>query len=179
MSAAKSMLRKHIRELTAAHDSHARLVASERLCKVLESTSHFKAAHTVLLYHSLPDEPDTRALLDKWYRQKQILLPVIMGGGLELRQYTGPDCLRQEPLFHIEEPQGPPFVDFGQVELVIVPGMAFGRQGQRLGRGKGYYDKLLPKLPHAHLIGYCFPWQIVDDIPEEPHDSRVHQVLSI
>ncbi|MDO4949939.1 MAG: 5-formyltetrahydrofolate cyclo-ligase [Bacteroidales bacterium] len=177
MNQQKSLLRKHIRELTAAHDSHARLVASETLCKALEDNLQFKAAHTVLLYHSLPDEPDTRAILDKWHRGKRILLPVIRGSELELREYTGPDCLRQEPLFHIEEPQGPPFADFDQVELAIVPGMAFGRQGQRLGRGKGYYDKLLPQLTQAHLIGYCFPWQIVDDIPEEPHDRRVNQVL--
>ncbi len=173
----KILLRKSIRELTAAHDNHLRMACSEKLCRALEETIQFKAAHTVLLYYSLPDEPDTHAFIEKWYRGKTILLPVIIGNELELRQYTGPDCLHEDPLFHVEEPRGVSITDFSQVELAIVPGMAFSRQGQRLGRGKGYYDRLLPRLPHAYLMGFCFPWQIVDDIPEEPHDHRMHQIL--
>lgn len=134
------------------------------------------AAHTVLLYHSLPDEVDTHDFIRRWAGQKRILLPVVKGEDLELRPYTGDNCLA-EGAFHIDEPTGPAFTDYVAIDLAIIPGVAFDRQGNRLGRGKGYYDRLLPRLENTYKIGLCFPCQLVDRIPAEAHDVKMDEVL--
>jgi len=61
---------------------------------------------------------------------------------------------------------------------VIVPGVAFDSQCHRLGRGKGFYDRLLPQIPHAVKIGVCFDHQIVEELPSEPHDVLMDLVIS-
>lgn len=126
------------------------------------------------MYYSLGDEVQTHAFVEKWHASKRILLPVVRGDELELRHYTGKACL-QEGAFHIEEPTGEPFTDYDEIELAVVPGMAFDRQGNRLGRGKGYYDKLLPKL-RSYNIGICFRFQAQEAIPAEPFDRRMDEV---
>ena len=55
--------------------------------------------------------------------------------------------------------------------------MAFDRKGHRLGRGKGYYDRLLPLLPSARLVGLCFPFQVVASVPHEAHDAEVRPFM--
>jgi len=78
------------------------------------------------------------------------------------------------------EPSGELFTDFDRITLAIIPGMAFDHQGNRLGRGKGYYDRLLPQLSHAYKLGLCFPFQLLtEEIPHEPHDCRMDEVFSI
>ena len=75
-----------------------------------------------------------------------------------------------------EEPTGENFTDFEEIELGIIPGVSFDRQGNRLGRGKGYYDKLLPLLPHSYNIGICYRFQAREEIPCEPFDRRMEEV---
>lgn len=99
--------------------------------------------HIVLLYYSLKDEVDTHEFVRKWSREKRILLPVVVGDDLELRVYTGPEDLATGS-YGIEEPTGELFTDYAAIDFVAVPGVAFDNAGNRLGRGKGYYDRLLP-----------------------------------
>ena len=135
----------------------------------------WQEARTVLLYHSLPDEPDTHAFVRQWAGKKRILLPVVVGDDLELRVYTDDGSLRTGA-FHIAEPTGKAFTDYAAIDLAIVPGVAFDREGNRLGRGKGYYDRLLPRLK-AYKIGLCFPFQLVESIPAEAHDVRMDEII--
>lgn len=132
---------------------------------------------TVLLYHSLPDEVETHQLIQALAAEgKKVLLPTIAGTELELHEYTCGDSLSTSNLFGIKESQGPLFTSYPQIDLAIIPGVAFTRQGDRLGRGKGFYDRLLPQL-HCPLIGLAFPFQIIDSIPCEPHDIRMTEVI--
>ncbi len=72
-----------------------------------------------------------------------------------------------------------PAIDFATVDLILVPGLAFTQCGQRLGRGGGYYDRLLADLPaRAQRIGACFDTQIVESLPVEAHDQRVGRVIT-
>ena len=64
------------------------------------------------------------------------------------------------------------------IDLVIVPGIAFTPAGQRLGRGRGYYDRLLPRLRNAYKMGVCWPCQMVTAIPTEPHDMPMDCVIT-
>ena len=105
---------------------------------------------------------------------KKILLPVVKGDVLVLRHYTGKGCL-QAGAFNIEEPSGENFTDYDEIQLAVVPGLSFDKQGNRLGRGKGYYDKLLPLL-HTYNIGICHHFQAREEIPVEPFDRKMDEV---
>ena len=167
-------MRKQIR-LEKSLQSQTQLTAhSIALLEQLEKHPHFIAAQTVLLYHSLGDEVQTHDFIEKWCTHKQILLPVVQGDELELRHYTGKGCLNKGA-FHIEEPMGAAYTDYTHIELSIIPGMAFDRNGNRLGRGKGYYDKLLSKLT-SYNIGICYRFQAKDEIPCEPFDIPMDEV---
>ena len=99
---------------------------------------------------------------------------MVQGDVLVLRHYTGKDCLCAGA-FHIEEPGGKDFTDYAEIELGIIPGVSFDRQGNRLGRGKGYYDKLLPLLD-SYNIGICYRFQAQEEIPAEPFDRPMDEV---
>lgn len=148
------------------------------MCR-LESHALFRAAHTVLLYSSLPDEVDTHTFIRRWEGRKRILLPVVVSDSeLELRVYTGSGNMRRGA-FNIDEPAGAAFTDYGSIDLAVIPGVAFDRHGNRLGRGRGYYDRLLARLGRAGVptIGVCFYFQKLDAIPAETHDIAVGEVL--
>lgn len=146
----------------------------------LEGSESFRSAHTVLLYSSLPDEPDTRALIRRAAAAgKRVLLPVVTGETtMELREYSGEGNMRRGA-FGISEPQGEPFADYAQIDLAVIPGVAFDAQGNRLGRGRGYYDRLLAKLKALRVatVGVCFDFQKLTSVPAEPHDIKVDGIL--
>ena len=79
--------------------------------------------------------------------------------------------------FGILEPDGEPFTAWHEIDVAVVPGVAFDRRGYRLGRGKGYYDTLLAQLPHTYKLGICFDFQKLPSLPVEPHDIPMHEIL--
>lgn len=179
----KKELRRTIRENKRHFDREALDEMSFAVISRLTAHPRFAAARTVMLYHSLPDEVDTCRLLAELpltsadFSGKTILLPRVTGEtDMELRVYTGPDDTTRGA-FGIMEPSGALFTDYSQITLAVVPGMAFDSRGHRLGRGKGYYDRFLPLLPQAYKIGVCFPFQLVDDVPIEPTDVVMDEVV--
>lgn len=149
---------------------------SDDILKRIEDHPVFQNAKTVLLYHSLPDEVYTHDFIRKWYTHKRILLPVVTGNTLELYTYTGPEKM-QTGAYGIAEPTEGKFSNFKEIDLAIIPGMAFDRRGNRLGRGKGYYDRLLPFLAGTYKLGVCFPYQLLESIPTENFDVRMNEVI--
>lgn len=172
----KKELRRQVALLKTRHSSSATRQSAEILA-ALEAHPAFRAATTVLLYHSLKDEVDTHEFIRKWSREKRILLPVVVGDDLELRLYTGPEDLKPGA-YGIEEPTGELFTDYADIDFIAVPGVAFDRNGNRLGRGKGYYDRLLPRIPSAYKAGICFPFQLVEEVPAEPFDIRMDEIIT-
>lgn len=148
---------------------------SETIFLSIEQLELFQQAQIVLLYHSLCDEVDTHMFINKWYQQKTIVLPVVVNDILELRHYNGPHELKKGA-YGIEEPTGALFTEFNKINLAIIPGVAFDKEGNRLGRGKGYYDRLL-RLIKAPKIGVCFPFQFISQIPHEPFDIPMDRVV--
>jgi 5-formyltetrahydrofolate cyclo-ligase len=149
---------------------------SEAIFLKIEQLPEFKKAKNILLFRSLPDEVMTNAFFDKWSKHKCLLLPVINGDELELRYYEGDEYLKTGS-FGVQEPQGKLFTEWNDIDMILVPGMAFDRNRNRLGRGKGYYDKLLPKLSGIK-IGICFPCQLVDDVPCREWDVKMDKVVT-
>ncbi len=152
---------------------------SRDIMRRLESHPLFKPAQTVLLYHSLPDEPCTHDLIVRTAKTKNVALPVVVSETeLELRLFGGEGSMRQGA-FSIYEPTGRAFTDYAKIDLAVIPGVAFDPCGNRLGRGKGYYDRLLAKLKPLGVptIGVCFDFQKLPSVPAEPHDIRIDIIL--
>lgn len=139
-----------------------------------------RQARSILLYCSLEDEVCTHNLMDRLASEgKHVYLPRITSPvDMELRRYTGRQDL-QEGAFHIMEPTGTllSIERYAEIETAVIPGMAFDRAGHRLGRGKGYYDRLLAKMPHIYKIGVCFDFQKVDSIPTEATDITMDAMV--
>ena len=171
----KKELRKLIRQRKAEHTAEEKAGISARICRQVLTDPHWAKANTVFLYHALTDEVDTTMLIDAaMHEGKTVLLPVIDGDDLRLKIHTG---ATQTGSYSIQEPIGEEFTCYKEITLAIVPGMAFDKKGNRLGRGRGFYDRTLPKLAEAYKIGLCFPFQLLESIPCEAYDIKMDAVL--
>lgn len=142
---------------------------------MLEKSVAFMMADKILMYHSLPDELSTIDFIDKWHTRKHFFLPRVNGVNLDVLPY---DRTRlQYGSFHIEEPTGDDIEDIDNIELIIVPGIAYDNRGNRVGRGKGYYDRLLSRTK-ATKIGIGYDFQLLDEIDSEPHDITMDIVIT-
>lgn len=174
----KQVLRKHIKLLTGALSTETRQTLSQRVLEKLETHPKFQAAQTVMLFYSLPDEVGTHEFVARWAAKKRILLPAVKGEDIEVRRLM-PSAPITPGAFGIGEPESTAFAELQEIELVVVPGVAFDSHGNRLGRGRGYYDRFLSqeKLKSAWKIGICFPHQLVESVPTAPGDIAMHEVL--
>jgi len=174
----KKELRKLVRGLKNEVPLEIKKVRSRNVLRNLELLPSFDEAPTVLLYWSMDDEVYTHDFVNRWYIQKRILLPCVDGDDLLLRQYTGPDSMRPGPQFGIPEPVGELFVDYDDISLIVVPGVAFDRHRNRMGRGRGFYDRLLKTTPNAVKVGIAFDFQLFENIPVEPFDVPMDAVVT-
>lgn len=119
-------------------------------------------------------EPDTDPLFARLSVEgKRLLLPRVEATGIVPADGDWPLVASK---FGVQEPTGPA-VDVGEIDFVIVPGLAFTVAGDRLGYGQGYYDRFLPTVA-APNAGVCFADQLVDEMPVTAHDVRVDAVIS-
>lgn len=175
----KLALRQRLRAALKAMSQEQRNAEGGRALEVLRVHPRFQRAQTLMLFHSLPDEVCTHALVDQLALEgRTVLLPVCQGDDLVLRRYEGQGLLSQGS-FHIEEPQGADFTDYQQIDLAVVPGVAFDKAGHRMGRGRGYYDRFFahPALCNVYKIGLCYPCQLVEHVPVEVHDQTMDCVV--
>jgi 5-formyltetrahydrofolate cyclo-ligase len=150
---------------------------SEKIAEYVENLLVFQSSHRIALYHALPDEVQTVSLLERWHKSKQLFLPVVIDNELVMRPYAGESEL-QPGSFGIMEPQGElPLEEPSSLDLIIVPGVAFARDKNRLGRGKGFYDRMLADL-EVPTIGLCFDFQLFTQIPTDAHDCRMSYIIT-
>jgi 5-formyltetrahydrofolate cyclo-ligase len=123
----------------------------------------------------MTDEIDVMKAVRKWAETKEIYLPSIEGDDIVIRQYKSEQDLKVGK-YGILEPVGAVLDNPEEINLVIVPGRAFDIRGYRLGRGKGYYDRLLTKM-RAIKIGVCFDCQYIFRVPAEEHDIPMDYVV--
>jgi 5-formyltetrahydrofolate cyclo-ligase len=143
----------------------------------LESRDIFQKASVILMYWSMPDEVFTHEFILRWHTRKTILLPVIDGDCLTIGTFNGMQSLRKNARWNVYEPTEAAYPNLQAIELAVVPAVAFDKNCHRLGRGKGYYDRLLPSLT-AYKAGVCFDFQLLESIPFEPHDVQVDEVIA-
>lgn len=171
----KEDIRRRVKAQKAMLDQGERLAAAQAVFAALEQTAAFMMADHILMYHSLADELSTRDFLERWGTRKHFYLPRVNGVNLDILPY---DRSRMAlGAFHIEEPTGNDTADAARMELIVVPAVAYDRRGNRVGRGKGYYDRLL-KETRALKIGVAYDFQVVGDIDTDEHDVPVDIVIT-
>ena len=153
----KKELRKIIKDRKRQYSSRQLEELSLSVLSRLDSNPHLQNAQTILMYYSLPDT------------------------NMELREYSGVQDLK-EGAYHILEPKGKiyPEEKYPEIELAVIPGMSFDMKGNRLGRGKGYYDRFLAQIPHAYKIGICFDFQKIKEeglLPVTPTDICMDEII--
>lgn len=171
--------KKNLRQVIAQRKqtitpSEKKALSLQALSK-LEQLVLFETAEKILLYHALPDELQTVSFLEKWESKKQLFLPVVNGENLLIKPYRKGETVTGS--FGIAEPIGGCCVQPETIDLAVIPGVAYSRNGMRLGRGKGFYDKLLTHLS-CPCIGMCFELQLSEEIPVEPHDKPMDILIT-
>lgn len=171
----KSDIRRKIKAMRQMLSDAEKIAAASEVFDRLEQTAAFIMAEKVLLYHSLPDELSTHAFLKKWHDRKRFFLPRVNGVNLDILPYD--ESRLELGSFHIEEPTGSETVSPDEIDLIVVPAVAYDRRGNRLGRGKGFYDRLLAEA-RATKIGVGYEFQLLDQLPAEPHDVPMDYVIT-
>lgn len=185
MPPSKSQIREEIRRRQAQYDLADNQRASMRISSALEILMlQYFQPNLVMSYVSMHDEVSTHEIIRSCLRRGvRVCVPCVdaanqsmtaselenfstdlekgYGGIMEPRQ----DCRRP--------------VDAEQIDLHLIPGVAFDPRGNRIGRGKGYYDRfLLEANPESIKVGLAYSWQVVDEIPEESHDVAMDLVVT-
>jgi len=176
----KTALRHHLRKILRGLSAAEKSTASTRLCQLLQAWPVFQAAHTIALYHPTATEPDLLPLLDT--PGKQFLFPLCHPDRQLTWHAAGAGSPWRRSRFGILEPDPrlSPAVKSPLPGLVLVPGLAFTREGDRLGHGAGYYDCFLAALPSdVPTAGVCFHCQLQPSLPCEAHDVRVRHVFQV
>ena len=171
----KDEIRRRVRAQKSMLTEYERRQAADDVFEQLEQLAAFIMSEHILMYHSLPDELSTHSFLDKWHGSKHFYLPRVNGVNLDILPYEQTSL--QLGAFHIEEPQGDETVSIDDIEMVVVPAMAYDRQGNRVGRGKGYYDRPLADSK-AIKIGVAYDCQLVDEIDTDSFDQPVDIVIT-
>jgi 5-formyltetrahydrofolate cyclo-ligase len=170
----KADIRRRISEQKRAMGFQTLEKRSAAVIQKIQTLEIFKAAQTVGAYMPLVGEVDITPLFN--CSEKIFYLPVFneISGGYRMAQMTEKF---QKGRFGIYEPVPSVFAAEDELDLIIVPGIAFDCAGCRIGRGGGFYDRLIPQYS-AKRAGICFDFQCLETIPAEPHDCRMDAVVT-
>lgn len=136
-------------------------------------------AQRIMAFASIGNEVDLLPVLEQWRREgRTILLPRVEKDGImEAVEWQGWDHIKPGP-FGIREPIGEPF-DPANIDVVLTPGLVFDYKGYRLGYGKGYYDRYLPRLRQgAFICGVCYEFQVIENVYPHEGDIPVHWIIT-
>jgi len=177
----KASMRRQLRANFSAMSATQRAAWSQEICSVLAVQPIWREARSILSYFPTEQEPDISPLLNQALAEgRSVCLPRQDSNGKAYgaRQIQNLGSDLEVGAFSIREPRGScPVFPLNQLDLALAPGVGFDLTGWRLGRGKGYYDRLLAQVS-GHKCGVAFEWQIVKEIPWEPHDVRLNSILT-
>ena len=160
-------------------DKRKRINNKEELSNIIInkiiSLDIYKEANVIAIYNSLDNEVNTKDLINKSIINKKVLLPKIVNNKIVFIKINK-DTNYTKSKIGVIEPIGNVYSD--KIDLIIVPGVSFDRKLNRLGFGKGYYDKFLSNNNNIFKIGVCFDEQIINKLPTESHDIKMNLVIT-
>jgi 5-formyltetrahydrofolate cyclo-ligase len=178
---AKAELRAKMRAVLKNLSAEKRRLDSEKLCANLKAQSVFQNAGSILFFAPLPEEPDLWPLLNEMFAGKKMVALPCFDADNETYVPRHVQDIHVEILsgkFGIREPATTCIaIPLDDLDLVLVPGVAFALDGHRIGRGKGFYDRLLENFT-GEKIGIAFDEQIVETIPAEENDVLMDLILT-
>ena len=179
ITAEKARLRRQALDWLTTLSCEARTAGDETLFHRFLALPQVAATRTILLYHGMDTEPDTVRLLPPlWDMGKQVCLPrCLPGNQMEARLVQRDSTLIRHPYGMLEPGLDCPLIPPDQIDLVLVPGLAFDRSGGRLGRGGGYYDRWLAGFSGI-TAALCRDGLLMEAIPRLPHDLGVDLVIT-
>ena len=175
----KAQLRSEIATKRKALDAQWLASASRRVAQNLQSLDAFQSAETVALYMAITGEVQLDTLFPRcWTLGKRTCIPVF---NANLKMYEMAEITKETRFetghYGIQEPVSPSILDTDSIDLIVVPGVAFDAKGHRLGRGGGYYDRLLDGFP-GETTAVAFDFQILPAIPTHSHDMPVDAIAT-
>ena len=174
----KKEFRKRVKSLIMAMPAEVRAAEALIVAELLLQHRKVQSAATIALFASLPDEIDTIELIETLAIKTSVVLPRLSGDEMDFYPYSA-DTMHSGAM-GIQEPDGDIPVLPSDIDVMILPGLAFTADGLRLGRGKGYYDRYMAREGfRAHTIGICHSVQLSEVLPVEPHDKRLDEVITV
>lgn len=174
----KDIIRNDIISKRNSHEKIAKDSKDSAIREVLLETAEFQKAKAILLYVSVRGEVDTHGIISAALDQgKRVLVPFVTKKDMNFSEITSMDDL-SPGAFKIPEPISRKPVSLEEISLVIVPGVAFDKKGNRLGQGLGYYDKFLKSVRNAKFIALAYGFQIVGSVPASEKDVRIHKIIT-
>ncbi len=177
----KKKTRQRVLQQRRAFSATEKTPAEQRMLKFLQSWEVFRQAKTIHIFISKTDEPDTSPIIESaWESGKTVAVPCVIPESFELfhSQLKSFEDLSSGALGVLEpSPEGRIAMNPESFDLVIIPGVAFDRQGGRLGYGKGYYDRFLEQTA-AFRLALAFNFQVLEKVPTEKHDVPMNGILT-
>ena len=176
MLSQKQFIREKIAKYKNALSKEKADSLSQNIGDRLVQTELFQQAKSIALYYGIKNEVQTAELINELHTKKKIALPVVSGENLFFYAFLE----KENPTkgcFGIPEPVSDELISPDQIDLFIVPGIAFDYECNRMGRGKGYYDRYLSGI-NKPIIGLCFDFQLFEHIPYEVHDKKMKMVIT-
>jgi 5-formyltetrahydrofolate cyclo-ligase len=178
---AKSAVRAEVRARLAALTTEERARGSTALCRTLLGSGLWRRSRTLLLFAPIAAEPDIAPLINAALAEgRTVALPRFheADGCYEAAVIRSADDLLPPARFGVREPTPRcPALPVKQLDLALVPGIAFDATGRRLGRGGGFYDRLLRGMT-GFKCGMAFDCQMAETLPNEPHDVILNGILT-
>lgn len=180
----KNRIRRSILAKLRSQNKRERLVKSQEIKRRLFEDSNFQSAKSVMFYVAKEYEVDTAAMIEEAIKLgKRVIVPVTKTHEKSLipSEISDPKAQLRKGAFGIYEPKKENIkaVKIKNIDMVVVPGIAFDKKGNRIGHGKGYFDKFLKNLPkNIPAIGLAFKFQIVERIKTLSWDVPVTKIIS-
>ena len=170
----KNLLRKKIK---AEIENFVEQGESIRLCQKLQKLPLWQKSKKIMLYAAIKGEVNVFSLMSNYF--KKFYFPKIKQNNLKIYEVKNIKYLKSGPFGILEPSKNCQEINPQDLDLIIVPGLAFDLSGNRLGRGKGFYDRFLNKYPNIITVSLAFPFQIQNKIPTKKHDISIKQIISL
>jgi len=181
MTIEKDQLREQMKARRAALSHEAVAEASESITRRLMYIEPFREALSVFVYVSIGNEVETHTLIEELiHANKRVSVPRVYEGRVMHAHLIGGlgDLQADQPRqFGIPIPPEEAPIE-ASPDIALIPGLAFSTTGQRLGYGAGHYDRYLSDRPDTLAVGLCYDWQLVENLPTEPHDRPMRVLVT-